>query len=229
MSHYLLSFSPVYPYLEEFFADPLNLNLKHYSLHLQLCKNTLCCLFSRRAHPPSVATEYHPVMKESKSLLLTLLAIFTLRLCLSLRELCWFFFFLGRVDESNTCHCSSTVVTCGLLWFNLACAFVCAWGRMCTRSPDVSPLAVNNILDGCYQSWEADGSLHCQQGGVTNYFYDSAFLRMRVVSLPVLQVSVFSFPAIVIPSSCATLAAYLFLEELEMNRSPPLKRQSSNF
>lgn len=101
---------------------------------------------------------------------------------------------------------------------------------MCTRSPDVSPLAVSNILDSCYQSWEADGSLHCQQGEVTNYFYVLAFfLRMRVVTLSVFQVSDFSFFAIGIPSSCATLASYLFLEELKRKRSPLLKRQNGNF
>lgn len=229
LSHYLLSFSPVYPYLEEFVPYPLNPNLKHYSLHSQLCKDTLC-LFSRGAHPPSVATEYHPVIKESKILLLTLLTLHYLPsgfACPCVNPV----FFSGRVDESSTCRCQSTVGTCGLLRFNLACVLICARRRMCTRSPDVSPLAVNNILDSCYQSWEAGGSLHCQQGEVTNYFYVLAFfLRMRVVSLPVFRVSDFSFSAIGIPSSCcATLAAYLFLEELERNRSPPLKRQSNNF
>lgn len=86
-------------------------------------------------------------------------------------------------------------------------------------------------MDCCYQGWEADGSLHCQQREVTNNFYGLALLRMRVARLrrPVFQVSGFSFSAIGIPPSCATLGAHLFLEELKMNRNPPLKRKNSHF
>lgn len=167
-------------------------------------------------------------MKERKSLLLTLLA--------------WPYLPSGFI-----CPCVNPVFFpweswwkqhlpllehCSHLWcarFSLGWAFMCAWRRMCTRSPDGSPLAVNKILDGCYQGWEADESLHCQQGEVTNYFYGLAFLRMRGVSFPVFQVSDFSFSAIGIPSSCATLSAYLFLEELKRNRTPPLKSKNSNF
>lgn len=74
--------------------------------------------------------------------------------------------------------------------------------------------AVNNVLGSNNQSWETDGSLHCQQGEVTNYFYVLVFLlRMRVVNLPVLQVCAFSSSAIGIASSCAARPAYLVLEE----------------
>ena len=120
------------------------------------------------------------MVKESKASLLTLLAWPSLPSGCACPYL-YPEFFPGRADESNPCHCQSTVVACDLLRLTLAEAFVFAWRRTCTRSPDVPLQAVSNILDSNNQSWETDGSLHCRQGEVTNYIYVLFFLlRMRV-------------------------------------------------
>jgi len=62
-----------------------------------------------------------------------------------------------------------------------------------------------NILGSNIRGWETAGSLHCQQGEVTNYLYLLVFLlRMKVVTLPLSQVCTFSSSATGTSSSGAT-------------------------